>query len=312
LIKGASIYSANQRGSGKEKVRATFVGLQRERYKQSEDQADDKSSLYSADRVHCKINMPPKPKDGFEDVIRSLRTDIRNNHPQVIDALTAWFRRELPKLDKQFYWEIPKRQGFDSSKYTSNAAANIALKRFLCEKWGSADKEQRQRISKWIVVKWGGVTANTNKTLARHLDVAEKPQERYSHSGIASLSKILAVTDPDLFAVYDARVAAALNGIQLRAKVNQGIAFRYGSGRNAIVSGQRDKKGKIVKPGFEQFHPTASLRSSGWLVPGNGENYLTYLAALFECKKHIPGTKLVKLEMTLFANAEAVCEPSCA
>jgi hypothetical protein len=258
--------------------------------------------------------MPAKNSEQFTDVVSSLRKRIEKDHPQVIEALLAWLLINWPNLDSKFNWPIPSVsaiQGystFSSVAYPSNANANIALKDFLAGQWSSAKAfADRLIIAQWVVVDWGGIGTNFDRTIEEHTRTAEKPHPRYNHVGIASLSKILAASDPDCFAVYDARVAAAMNAIQLKAKLNKGIAFRYGSGRNGLISGKRDDGGKRIADGFQQRNPISSLKKIGWWVPENGKNYLTYLALLFECMDRFPKRRLVELEMTLFANAVDVC-----
>lgn len=227
--------------------------------------------------------------------------------PETVDAISTWLRAALPKLDTASEWAIPPLSGFDPNGYPSNAKANIALKYYLSKQWRRANTKRRRELAEWVVVSWGRIQGNDSWTIKQHVRVAGRRQAKYAQAGIASLSKILAMSDPDVFAVYDARVAAALNALQLRANVRHGIAFRYVGGRNVMIHGRRGRHGRLVDQGFVHVHPRASLRNNGWLVPGPGLNYLTYLAVLKECKRRLPGYKLPALEIALFANAVDVC-----
>jgi hypothetical protein len=231
----------------------------------------------------------------------------KTSAPGTIDALSEWLRAELPNLGRSPEWNIPSLSGFEPEAFPSNADANIALKYFLSERWRLADAAQRRALARWVVVKWGRIQSNDTTTIRTHADAACVPQLTYRQAGIASLSKILAVANPDLFAVYDARVAAALNAVQLGSGVHQWIAFRYVGGRNVTIHGRRDDSGRLTEEGFVHMHPIASLQSRGWSVPGRGLNYLTYLAVLQECKRRLRGYKLAALEIALFANAVRVC-----
>jgi hypothetical protein len=246
-------------------------------------------------------------EEEFDGVVAQLRKSIVEKYPQTIVAVSNWLKLKRPDLRRKFNWKIPPHKGFDPSEYSSNAAANVALKYFLARRWRFKGNEGRLRIAHWVIETWGRVTTNSETTIEKHMRNAKSWQARYSHAGIASLSKILAVTKPDKFAVYDARVAAALNAIQLSAKVSKGIAFRYCSGRNVVIAGKRDGAGKLVRRGFVHYHPLRWLAEVGWDVPKGGENYLTYLAVLLECKRRLQGSKLAELEMTLFSHAEDLC-----
>lgn len=243
----------------------------------------------------------------FDGAVAQLRKSIVEKYPQTIVAVSNWLKLKHPDLRRKFNWKIPPHEGFDPSEYSSNSAANVALKYFLARRWQFKGYEGRLRIAHWVIETWGRVRTNSKVTIQAHTRNAESWQTRYSHTGIASLSKILAATKPDKFAVYDARVAAALNAIQLSEKVSKGIAFRYCSGRNVVIAGKRNGAGKLVRPGFVHYYPLSWLTKAGWKVPKSGENYLTYLALLLECRKRLKRSKIAELEMTLFSHAEDLC-----
>ena len=227
--------------------------------------------------------------------------------PEVIRTFKGWLEAELPMVKNGFVWKIPELDGFDAKRFPSSAEANVRLKYFLSEKWKSGNAKDREKIAEWIIAEWGGIRRNSEDRIKQHAKTAANPPDLLSQSGIASLSKVMSVVDPDLFAIYDARVAAALNAVQLQAKLKRGIAFRYVVGRNVAIHGSRDAKGNQLSKGFVHAYPFGVLRSRGWVVPGRGQNYWTYLGLLHACKRQLDGYKLSELEMALFRAAPTIC-----
>ncbi|WP_415833358.1 hypothetical protein [Kerstersia similis] len=222
---------------------------------------------------------------------------------QTISSLCDFFRREIPHLPKNYNWRIPLIEGFPNSGHVGYQA-NLELKAHFKRQWEEATYDGRLQIAKNIVSDWGGVHANRPETLERYvkalLDTVDPPTPL---QGIASYSKIFAVVYPDRFAIYDARVAACLNAVQLNAGIQKGIAFKYVPGRNNVVGNARSGQGFTQDA---RFSPK-NLISSGWLPVSSSETYKKYINVLTRCQTELPGTSLVSLEMALFANAEREC-----
>lgn len=121
--------------------------------------------------------------------------------------------------------------------------------------------------------------------------------------GVASYSKIFAVVHPERFAIYDARVAACLNAVQINAETECGIAFNYVPGRNNIVGNAVSRRGFTQDP---RFSPKR-LVQSGWLPVKRNQTYKKYLEVLTLCRAELPDFSLLSLEMALFSNAECEC-----
>ena len=139
------------------------------------------------------------------------------------------------------------------------------------------------------------------------METAGNPPVRLRQGGIASLSKVLCIVNPDLYAIYDARVAAALNAVQLKAQLDCGMAFRYVTGRNVTIHGRRDDNGRLLTKGFVHQYPYKKLRHCGWTSPKHGQNYWDYLGLLHACRQRIKGYRLSELEMALFYAAPVIC-----
>jgi hypothetical protein len=108
--------------------------------------------------------------------------------------------------------------GFDRSRYADDLPRqNIELKRHLASHWASAALDEKIRIATWIVSDWGGIRRNSPMTILGYVNQADAERPATPFFGISSYSKILSIKDPHRYAIFDARVAASLNAIQLLA-----------------------------------------------------------------------------------------------
>lgn len=222
-------------------------------------------------------------------------------HP--IAILCDFFRREVPRLEETYNWKIPKVVGFNQSGETGYQP-NLNLKAFLTQLWErSLSREERIHLAKIIVSDWGGVRANRPDTLASYIDGITNGTAPTALNGVASYSKILAIVFPGKYAIYDARVAACLNAIQINAGIQNGIAFNYVPGRNNVIGNAKTKSGFTHEMRFS----TKELVRAGWLPINRAQTYSEYLELLSNCSKELPTHKLASLEMALFANAESEC-----
>ena len=220
-----------------------------------------------------------------------------------IKILCEFFEREIPKLAESYRWNIPIINGFIPSA-NGNYHANVELKSHLHNQWISASHERKCEIAEIIVKDWGGVRANKPETLRNYVDAITKPNPETPLGGVASYSKIFSIARPDKYAIYDARVAACLNAVQLNANIKNGVCFNYVSGRNNIVGNS------VRKCGFTQTTQFSkrSLIKAGWPRLEKKETYEKYNEVLSICLRELPGRKRYELEMTLFAEAERECQ----
>lgn len=223
---------------------------------------------------------------------------------QTITALCEFFDREIPRLSDTYSWKIPDIQGFAQAGF-KGYEPNIALKVYLKELWDNAfSNAEKLKVAKVIVSDWGGVRANSEATLSRYVLEAEKSNPSTPVSGVASYSKILSIVHPERFAIYDARVAACINAVQINAGEIKGIAFNYVPGRNNIVGNVVTRKGFTQDPRFS----TKRLVELGWSPVKRSDTYLKYLELLYSCLEKRAIYTLASLEMALFANAEYECK----
>ncbi|BEV72980.1 hypothetical protein THUN1379_24620 [Paludibacterium sp. THUN1379] len=226
--------------------------------------------------------------------------DMRSSH---LSTFIDYFQQALPRLKERYVWTIPDDlPGFpDAGK--QGYEPNVALKRFFHQAWLRADSARKLELAVDVVIKWGGVRANQPETLARYVQEADKAQPELSLKGIASFSKILSIVAPDRYAIYDARVAACLNALQINRGVTAGLAFHYVPGRNNVTGNVAKQCGFTLMSVFKR----EQLVSRGWQSMRSQDCYQTYLDTLQACLPHLPGYQLHDLEMLLFASAEIEC-----
>lgn len=116
-------------------------------------------------------------------------------------------------------------------------ARNVALKHGLHARW-RAQPACRADLERYYVVGWGGVRSNQPATLALYHGSDERANIARGDKGIASWSKALCVRDPFEFAIFDARVSASLNALQVihRARIGAPLRFPLLASRNVAVA----------------------------------------------------------------------------
>lgn len=221
----------------------------------------------------------------------------------IVQALCRFFAREIPLLPNRYKWRIPKIEGFAQSGQ-SGYQQNLDLKVYLKEQWEAASLDRRLHLAKVIVSDWGGVRGNRLETLRDYVVSASDGEPHTPLKGVASYSKVFAVVKPDRFAIYDARVAACLNAIQIDAGLARGMAFNYVPGRNNIVGNVLKKVGFAHDPKFS----VEKLVASGWHPIKRDQTYEKYLEVISQCLQELRCFSLVTLEMALFCNAERECQ----
>lgn len=220
-----------------------------------------------------------------------------------ISVLCQFFDREIPRLSSTYNWKIPNINGFTYAG-ERGYLQNIVLKAYLKTLWDNATTEEEKfQIAKTIVSDWGRVRTNKNDTLIKYVNSVSRNNTPTPLRGVSSYSKILSIIHPNRFAIYDARVAACLNAIQINANLTQGLAFNYVPGRNNVTGNTTKKIGFTQTPKFS----TKRLVQSGWFPIRRNETYMRYIELLASCLKERPHYSLMSLEMALFANAESEC-----
>ena len=201
-----------------------------------------------------------------------------------------------------YSWKIPPRPSFAGDcewPEGSDYPANVRLKTVLHQLWGRQEVD-RFELSKWVVSDWGGVRGNRPETIFKYIDFAESSKVPPGLSGVASYSKILSIVQPERFAIYDARVAVAINAAQMMFG-SPGMAFPYIPGRNKITGNS------LSRQGFSQISDfsTAALVRRGWQEVSKANAYEIYLNLLQELRERFSkSVKIFDMEMTFFSQAE--------
>lgn len=166
----------------------------------------------------------------------------------------------------------------------TNYEQNIQLKRLLYEQFEQGPMESRVNLIKYYISKWGGVRSNAAATL--HQYTTMDPQELIrvrEIKGIASWSKALCVRNPSQYAIFDARVSATLNLLQLHGLNEQErLWFPRLSTRNSTIT---------------QINQL--IRNEGGVYHANENVFETYLSLIRTTAEYL-NTDIHTVEMTLF------------
>lgn len=197
---------------------------------------------------------------------------------------------EAQRLDEVYDWDIPDpwptcafERGSDSS-----AKANIRLKRALSAAWHERPTD-RASIERWYVSNWGGVRANRDATLAAYAASSDEELLRRGVVGVASWSKILVIRKPERYVIYDARVGAALNALQIVRGCGPPLLFPQVPSRNSVI---------------RQYHTNETAMAAAASRVRSSQAYRTYLDLVTGVARQLNLEMLDTIEMALFANAE--------
>lgn len=174
---------------------------------------------------------------------------------------------------------------------------NVALKKALTEDWQkNGDATRRQELERFYIVVFGGVRTNAPETLNEYFSNTDAQNIARGSQGIASWSKALTVRDFKRYAIYDARVAAALTALQIIYRVSKPQRFPLLPSRNRLIAEStpalkqwaRDKRWAACSPSFYEDY-LALCRTTASRLKSEGNN---------------PDAEIYSIEMMLFAHAE--------
>jgi hypothetical protein len=215
-----------------------------------------------------------------KDAARATMTDLEA-------ILSDYFVTARPALDEVYGWEIPKHCPFDFQRGSGSCAkANMRLRRVLSEIWKN-EPTRRPEIAAWYVRDWGGIKSNRKETIDKYVCLSEADLTALNMQGVATWSKILVVQNPDTYAIFDARVSAALNALQLAKGVQKPILFPQLPSRNTKIKKFQEWLGR---QSFDKQRPT----------------YRDYVSLLSAVARKSGLNAPEEVEMVLFANAEVL------
>ncbi len=223
--------------------------------------------------------------------------------------LVAAIKMELskPTSDQPHNWPIGPvawaklGTDFDPNKYRDDPAKqNIELRYHLKTCWANADAREKTRLATWIIKHWGGIGRNKQATIDGYVAMADTLDPTTPFTGVSSYSKVLSMRDPDKFAIYDARVAASLNAIQLILRL-QGL-----SSVNLLAFPTPSSRNKEVMRFCETFPSKVLTETYGFQRVPDDDAFSVFLTILGELKKQMHRC-ILQIEMELFARCEAFC-----
>lgn len=166
----------------------------------------------------------------------------------------------------------------------TNYEQNIQLKWMLHGKFNRGSEESRLNLITYYISKWGGVRSNAAATLDIYTTMDPKELIHVRKiKGIASWSKALCVRNPSQYAIFDARVSATLNLLQLQGLNEQERRwFPRLSTRNKTIT---------------QINQL--VRNAGGVYHSNEDVYNSYLSLIRTTAESL-NTDIHTVEMTLF------------
>ncbi len=232
--------------------------------------------------------------------------DIKNTLRSFFLGEDQFYGFGIEELKQDYRWNISEsiRTAFPGLPGGDGYEANVALKKDMSRRWGEAKSpEERERLTRFIVVDWGGIKGNNETRYSEYAMAATKEVPEISFAGIASFSKVLAIRNPEVYAIFDARVAVALNAIHVIGGPTTGELYPYLPGRNNVTGSAVTKRGFSTLP--ENARRQLSREHPRWARVPRKTAYQSYLALLNSVNSMLPhSAPIYDLEMCLFAQAE--------
>ena len=119
-------------------------------------------------------------------------------------------------LPETYTWKLPDPCMVKFKKTGVSYDDNVQLRSAMHRTW-RREPAKRLSLAAWYVRVWGGVKKTSDSKIASYVATLESKRVPDTFSGIASWSKIASIASPADYAIYDARVALALNAVQLRS-----------------------------------------------------------------------------------------------
>jgi hypothetical protein len=223
--------------------------------------------------------------------VRRIAELEREGKMTLNEAMVAYARGNLTEANTWYHWPV-------NTSYLptgivlpagSAYAQNVALKLQLSRMYSTADDHLKEEITRYYIVKWGGIKKNTDDNIRSYALDHPTSLIAKGSKGIASWSKALCIRSPNEYAIYDARVALSLNCLQIISQVDTPIVFPLLLGQN-----------KLIRLGTKMVLRYAYAH--GWAVAHESGFYRQYNSILSSAAQLL-GANLYTLEMLLFAKA---------
>lgn len=193
--------------------------------------------------------------------------------------------------------EVILGESINLSNKMSAFERSLILKEILGQK-DLINHRKFREIALWIVRDWGGIKTIKEANLFNRLDIFYKQNGQAKFDGISSLSKVIALNNPNQYVIYDSRVAYTMNWIILSQKAG-GNFFPIPEGRNSKLKDFDIKT--LIHLADTQKHKS---QRSKIFIPKN-ETYYVFNELVCEINKILyPSKDPFYTEMLLFTLAD--------
>lgn len=211
-----------------------------------------------------------------------------------LEALILDFYLKNKKdLENEYKWKVDsvKIPAVISRKHSdNNFELNLDLKEQLTRAFKVGNIKTQEELIHFYIYHWGGIRSNSRNTLEKYYFLKPENLISFGLKGISSWSKAITVHDYTKYAIFDARVSASLNGLQL--SINNAYFFPNIASRNNVI---------------KQFNTKIKhyAKRNSWVIMPNYTFYNEYLELLYNVSKNA-GVSIAHIEMCLFAYAEKI------
>lgn len=202
------------------------------------------------------------------------------------NILRTYFAERIGELEERYMWKIPDKlpDGIVLEGKTL-AVQTIELRKKIAARLRHRKREIDDLT--FIVREWGQIHKIKDEKIASYADFDGSRIAKIKLDGVASWSKILAFSEPDKYAILDARVSAAITALLIQNGHRSGF-FPILPSRNPEIS-------KFLNCVDCRFEPHAFRDGVGL--------YAIYCDILKRATSGLGADHLARGEMLLFANA---------
>lgn len=183
---------------------------------------------------------------------------------------------------------LPENLEIDNT-ITTNYHRNLELKNQLHQNWLNGLELRRGDLIEYYIKVWGGIRGNGDNIMNFYRNAPTQDLLSQGFAGVSSYSKALVIHDPNRFYIYDSRVAASINCIQVKQQILDKIYFQIPFSQNANV---RQVRTLLRNKSMNE----------NWQCINDANVYNEYLCLLDLIAEHSNFTKDL-IEMTLFSLA---------
>ncbi|MDB2548269.1 hypothetical protein N9X60_01570 [Paracoccaceae bacterium] len=180
---------------------------------------------------------------------------------------------------------------YDKDSYADMWRMNIELHDAMNDYWNETvgNDAAQDAFALWVIQSWGGIRKHNEKTLNKYLYEAKNFTSMDGKEGVASYSKLMAAKDCNKNFILDARVAVALNVLQLEYFGGHRYFFDVLSTQNKEISA------------FNKIYKRKQYEAIGYRV-FDGDMYSFFNALILKMADYL-GVRGIEVEMMLFDNA---------